>query len=658
MIRRGFVRTIRSRLHNWRFYLPLALILLAGLIHGLIYVYTVPPWQHPDEPGNFELVWLIAYNPEAYQNVTFDPEGRQLIYESLIEHSIFGPNQKDPELDEPTVIVPQLTGGDIPLYFWLAGLPARFFNPEEILKQLYGARLVSLGLFLICLTAAWLTAREFAGENSPIAWMVPAFMALLPGFVNIMTSVNNDVGAACCFSLFVWASIRTIKRGVSWVNMALLVITAALAAAMKFTAVIAVPFILLVVVLGLLRNQKRWIAFAGMAVLCVIAAVVLITPGDALNWQSITGQFTPTRLNTTAPDGDYAFQVDTLQPSLQPRGCGALQFITPDTHKEIKGRSLALGAWVWASEPREGTTPILVEYFGLYQYIQHVQNIQLTKEPTFYSFLFPTTTEAKYLHLRLFVPCNQETTGQVFYDGVVLVQSDELPGGEPVLQSDGTVAWGGDSFRNLVRNPSFEKTSLRLRPAIQKALLERFTNFPGISVILGGLMDWEGMGWYFRQSFDMLFRTFWQSNGWGYTNLRFNNVPILEGKPYSPLWAAFILGALGLLMNMVRCWKSFPFQTLLFLVLVILVVPSIAIFRLMIQLDIWVQFAWARYAFPAVVPIALLLATGWNEWLSGIGRLFKWKRGLHYALFILFMLALDIAAYQSMIQFFQQNGVM
>ena len=39
----------------------LAITLGVGLLHGLLYVFLVPPWQHNDEPNHFEYVWLAAH---------------------------------------------------------------------------------------------------------------------------------------------------------------------------------------------------------------------------------------------------------------------------------------------------------------------------------------------------------------------------------------------------------------------------------------------------------------------------------------------------------------------------------------------------------------------------------------------------------------------
>jgi apolipoprotein N-acyltransferase len=46
--------------------------------------------------------------------------------------------------------------------------------------------------------------------------MLPLSLTLVPGFVDIMTAVNDDVGATVFFSLFLWAGIRLIVRGFRW----------------------------------------------------------------------------------------------------------------------------------------------------------------------------------------------------------------------------------------------------------------------------------------------------------------------------------------------------------------------------------------------------------------------------------------------------------
>jgi hypothetical protein len=40
--------------------LPTWFIVFIAALNGLLYLFLVPPWEHNDEPGNFEYAWLLA----------------------------------------------------------------------------------------------------------------------------------------------------------------------------------------------------------------------------------------------------------------------------------------------------------------------------------------------------------------------------------------------------------------------------------------------------------------------------------------------------------------------------------------------------------------------------------------------------------------------
>jgi len=54
--------------------------------------------------------------------------------------------------------------------------------------------------------------RAHAGCASA-AVVVPLTLASLPGFADLLSSVNNDVGAVAFVSLVLWGSLRLIQRG-------------------------------------------------------------------------------------------------------------------------------------------------------------------------------------------------------------------------------------------------------------------------------------------------------------------------------------------------------------------------------------------------------------------------------------------------------------
>ncbi len=58
-----------------------ALLVLLGLVYGLLYVFLIPPWQHNDEPGHFEYVWLIANRPGWPHAGDYDPDMRRAMLE-------------------------------------------------------------------------------------------------------------------------------------------------------------------------------------------------------------------------------------------------------------------------------------------------------------------------------------------------------------------------------------------------------------------------------------------------------------------------------------------------------------------------------------------------------------------------------------------------
>ena len=65
------------------------LIMLAGLIHGLLYVFLLPPWQHYDEPGHFEYAWLLANRLGLPSPGKYDQSMRREVAASMVEHAFF-----------------------------------------------------------------------------------------------------------------------------------------------------------------------------------------------------------------------------------------------------------------------------------------------------------------------------------------------------------------------------------------------------------------------------------------------------------------------------------------------------------------------------------------------------------------------------------------
>jgi hypothetical protein len=237
----------------------LALVLLIALCQGLLYLGLQPPWQHYDEPTHFEYAWLIAHHPGLPQIGTVDQTVRREIAGSMIEHGFFR-NMPQPALQTDGPIEIGITElGHPPAYYLLVSLPLRLIGHLDITSQLYVARSVSVLLFVLVIAIAAGLIADLTPRGHVLRWAVPLTAALIPPFVDLMTAVNNDVGAVAIFSLFLWGAVRTIRFGLSWPRLAWIFGTALLAAWTKNTAAIAIPLALLAGLVAFwIQRGWRW----------------------------------------------------------------------------------------------------------------------------------------------------------------------------------------------------------------------------------------------------------------------------------------------------------------------------------------------------------------------------------------------------------------
>ena len=303
--------------------------------------------------------------------------------------------------------------GREPLYYFLASLPLRLMHNMDILIQYYAARSISLILYLLILVVVWYALGEILRSDHPLRWMVPTFLALLPGFIDAMTAVSNDVAAVLAASLFLWASLRLIKKGYSLGRLLFLALSLILCYLSKNTAeftFLLTPFVL---ILGLLRGRWTWIVIG----ICVLGALVVplttLEWGAPLGWYQTPGQPSPLRIPSAgSPLGSYVFQIN--YPS--PNASGQLsQFITPDIIKSISAQTITLGGWFWADPPTQIMSPYMTFSTNNngtlnFDMISSPQTpLVLSTKPTFYRFVIQAPPHTEYAVI--FIPFTLSSAG-------------------------------------------------------------------------------------------------------------------------------------------------------------------------------------------------------------------------------------------------------
>jgi hypothetical protein len=585
----------------------LILILLLGLLHGLIYVFIIPPWWHHEEPGHFEYAWMLANRPGRPVPGDFDNDIRRQIAESMIssdQENLYNVSRRN--LDDNPINLGGSPVGRKAAYYWVISLPLRLVRGQSVLLQLYTARLTSLVLFLLSLWLAWLLMRELVPEMHPLLWMAPVFLALLPGYVDNMTSVHDDVLSAVVGALFFWLSVRIIKRGFTLLSLLGWLVSLWLCVVARDTtmplALLApiVPFALL------FKERTVPVMSAGLLVVLLLLGSQVLTFRDAAQWYYFPGQISPSRIKyAQAPFGEYAFSLSPENGVLSEFG----QSFAPDFIKPLREKTLTLGVWIWSDDPTQASLPVLNYRTPDGLAASEQKTIQIGTTPAFYTTTYQLPYEAGHTWLTPLSAFPEGTT-RVYYDGFVLAEG-EFSSAPPTFGNEQLRSglWDGRPFLNLMRNPSAERAWLGVYEPVD--LFRRYSYIEP-TLFLQTVQDAQGFGWYHRLAASSLFQTFWGRGAAA-------QVPLAGGFSYTFLQFVSLVSALGILLYWMRNRSIFLRPEIFFLAGALLIIWIAAFFRGTWWVFYFVPLVpYARYAFPAFIPAALLICTGLLEALRWI----------------------------------------
>jgi hypothetical protein len=628
-------------------------ILLLALVNGLIYVIIMPPWQHYDEPNHFEYIWLWAERPGRPEPHDYDTSMRQDVARSMIEHDFFPVGAELPDLSSEKPWIGQYSQlNEPPLYYLLGSIPLRILPSENVGIQLYAARLVSLILFLSTILAGYGLVTEITPPQHPLRFLVPLTMALLPGFVDLMTAVNNDVGAVAVFSFFLWGCIRLVQRGPSWQTLLWVVITCALCLITKRSVYLALPLLGIALLFAYLRGRYQKIAWGLVIVSALVGVVAVFSWGDAALWYRNTTQNYPTRsFQTGAPVGNSAFRL-TAQP--ENPAVKLVQIIPPEIAEQLSETPVTLGAWIWASQPIDILSPQLQIFDGSQVF---GEPIEVTEKPQFFalSFIPHGNTRRAWVILEPGSDVKLQHPVEIYYDGIILAEGDFPMNDIPLLTGNGsTGTWGGRPFENFLRNSSAESSWMYLRQWAEVITTQIFSDYAGqekFSLTLYSLLDLPSTSWYYRAIAENLFRTFWAKFGWGHVPLA------AAAKPYArillPFTSAAFLGVgIGIWQHRKRL-SDLPWNTFFIIGIASVVSWGMALLRgasYLLQLPAF--FIVARYTYPVIVPTVLFLSAGWLTILCSLEKILRLPSWVKYSIYFGLFLILDIYALSSIIYFY------
>lgn len=228
----------RSDLGVLSWLLPLA------LLHGLLYLAFVPPWQHYDEPAHFLYAAEIAAGELLEPGVGSAAISRE-IADSMYRFRFYPEGVQPDVLGSAGVGLGENQRVHPPLYYLLASLPIRALRFLSVEQQLYAARGLSLLLYLLTVLAAWRIAVVMFPTDRLLQATLSLLVTLAPAFTDLMTAVNSDVLAHMSVTICLLGCVLLIRDGFRPVPLALALLGLLVALMAKRTAVgVSIPLVL------------------------------------------------------------------------------------------------------------------------------------------------------------------------------------------------------------------------------------------------------------------------------------------------------------------------------------------------------------------------------------------------------------------------------
>lgn len=194
-------------------------LIAVGFMVGLIYAFTTPLWQAPDEPSHFGYIEHIDRThalPSPLEAKIPSP------VQAKARENLNWPVVKTPLPSKPKVLPAEefayrdlmYTANHPPLYYLSSATFARVgagLAGDRLTGLAYGARVFSALLIGLTVGIGFLCAR-LTGLSRANALLVASLLILQPQYMFIASSINNDSLVILLWTVFVYLILREIRR--------------------------------------------------------------------------------------------------------------------------------------------------------------------------------------------------------------------------------------------------------------------------------------------------------------------------------------------------------------------------------------------------------------------------------------------------------------
>lgn len=193
-----------------------------ALLNGVLYLTLTPPWQAPDEPTHFEHVRILRDRPGYFSPRPDFALQREIII-SLDDHNYWHYVGVEEPVSLPETFLeapflsaaPSQIGKNPPFYYLIAALVLKLFPGRTLEAELYCLRGLSLFFSLLTVWMVFTCARRIFPGDFLFSLTCAGFVAFLPQFMVIGTSVSPDPLINLLGAIAIYLVIRVHKTGLS-----------------------------------------------------------------------------------------------------------------------------------------------------------------------------------------------------------------------------------------------------------------------------------------------------------------------------------------------------------------------------------------------------------------------------------------------------------
>ena len=252
------------------------LFFLFVFIQGFFYLFLIPPWQSPDECRHFGYGILVDKDKKMKPNLDKKIVESMDAFHAWEYQSLARPHPLPNRLRRVPfygISIARISR-QAPLYYLLNSFIIKKLKINGILNQFYVVRSISFILFILSVYFTYLSARILFKDDFLYCLASVSFVAFLPQFLIISTSVNSVNLAVFLETIFIYLMILSLhKRRILLVGLFGPLIIALGFFNHEVALFMLPPFfvLLLIYFINLLKNKKEL-----LRILLILLIIVLI----------------------------------------------------------------------------------------------------------------------------------------------------------------------------------------------------------------------------------------------------------------------------------------------------------------------------------------------------------------------------------------------